>query len=230
MSRLFLVCSLGLGLLVSTLAETQLAAVQFAFVIMLPSVLLSGLHVSSRRNAGADLRDHVRIPVTYFIEILRGIVLRCNTPRSRALAHRPGALYRHGAGCERDPVPQTHRLRGAASPDRVDDRDGEHGCAHGEFADGTPNATEKGGTPDFHALAQLFALPVFADECTDEGAHPAPNDGCDDRADDRKGKADDRSEQASGHGAEYRQDHPASRAAQLWLLRPLPRKTRSVPR
>ncbi len=42
LSTLFIVCSLGLGLLVSTLAQTQVEAMQFAFIIMLPSVLLSG--------------------------------------------------------------------------------------------------------------------------------------------------------------------------------------------
>ena len=42
LAMLFMVCSLSLGLLVSTLAHTQLEAMQFAFVIMLPSVLLSG--------------------------------------------------------------------------------------------------------------------------------------------------------------------------------------------
>ncbi len=42
LSMLFIVCSLGLGLLVSTIAKTQVEALQFAFIIMLPSVLLSG--------------------------------------------------------------------------------------------------------------------------------------------------------------------------------------------
>src|SRR5690606_34703651 len=42
LSMLFLICALGLGLLVSTIAKTQLEAIQIAFVIMLPSVLLSG--------------------------------------------------------------------------------------------------------------------------------------------------------------------------------------------
>ncbi|MDA1049569.1 MAG: ATP-binding cassette domain-containing protein [Planctomycetota bacterium] len=42
LSTLFLVTALGLGLLVSTLAKTQVEAMQFAFMIMLPSVLLSG--------------------------------------------------------------------------------------------------------------------------------------------------------------------------------------------
>jgi ribosome-dependent ATPase len=39
LAMLFMVCSLGLGLLVSTIAKSQVEAVQFAFVIMLPSVL-----------------------------------------------------------------------------------------------------------------------------------------------------------------------------------------------
>ena len=73
---LFLVCSLGLGLLVSTVAETQLAAVQFAFVIMLPSVLLSGFMFPREEMPWLIRMLTYAIPVTYFIEILRGIVLR----------------------------------------------------------------------------------------------------------------------------------------------------------
>jgi ABC transporter DrrB family efflux protein len=73
---LFLICSLGLGLLVSTIAETQLAAVQFAFVIMLPSVLLSGFMFPREEMPWIIRMVTYAIPVTYFIEILRGIVLR----------------------------------------------------------------------------------------------------------------------------------------------------------
>ncbi len=73
---LFLVCSLGLGLLVSTVAETQLAAVQFAFVIMLPSVLLSGFMFPREEMPWLIQTVTYAIPVTYFIQILRGIVLR----------------------------------------------------------------------------------------------------------------------------------------------------------
>jgi hypothetical protein len=50
LSMLLTVCSLGLGLLVSTLAKTQPEAFQFAFVIMLPSVLLSGFGQLSDHN------------------------------------------------------------------------------------------------------------------------------------------------------------------------------------
>jgi ABC transporter DrrB family efflux protein len=73
---LFMVCSLGLGLLVSTLAKTQIEAMQFAFMIMLPSVLLSGFVFPRSEMPLAIYVLTFAIPVTYFIEILRGVVLR----------------------------------------------------------------------------------------------------------------------------------------------------------
>jgi ABC transporter DrrB family efflux protein len=76
LSTLFLVCSLGLGLLVSTLARTQVAALMFAFMIMLPSVLLSGFMFPRSEMPAVIYPVTLAIPVTYFIEILRGIVLR----------------------------------------------------------------------------------------------------------------------------------------------------------
>ncbi|WP_182866080.1 ABC transporter permease [Rhodopirellula sp. JC639] len=76
LSMLFMVCSLGLGLLVSTLAKTQLEAVQFAFVIMLPSVLLSGFVFPRSEMPLPIYLVTFAIPATYYIEILRGVVLR----------------------------------------------------------------------------------------------------------------------------------------------------------
>jgi ABC transporter DrrB family efflux protein len=76
LSMLFLVCGLGLGLLVSTLAKTQVEAMQFAFIIMLPSVLLSGFVFPRAQMPLPIYAITFFIPVTYFIEILRGIVLR----------------------------------------------------------------------------------------------------------------------------------------------------------
>ena len=76
LSLLFLTCGLGLGLLVSTIARTQVSAIQFAFLIMLPSVLLSGfMFPRSQMPLPIYLITFV-IPVTYYLEILRGIVLR----------------------------------------------------------------------------------------------------------------------------------------------------------
>lgn len=76
LSMLFMICSLGLGLFVSTVAKTQLEAIQFAFVIMLPSVLLSGFMFPRSEMPLPVYFATFAIPVTYFIEILRGIVLR----------------------------------------------------------------------------------------------------------------------------------------------------------
>jgi ABC transporter DrrB family efflux protein len=76
LATLFLICSLGLGLLVSTLTTTQLQAIQFAFIIMLPSVLLSGFVFPRSQMPAPIYLLTFLIPVTYFLEILRGIVLR----------------------------------------------------------------------------------------------------------------------------------------------------------
>ncbi|MCB0330442.1 MAG: ABC transporter ATP-binding protein/permease [Bdellovibrionales bacterium] len=76
LSLLFILCSLGLGILVSTLARTQLEAMQFAFIIMLPSVLLSGFIFPRSQMPLPIYGLTFAIPATYFLEIIRGIVLR----------------------------------------------------------------------------------------------------------------------------------------------------------
>lgn len=75
-STLFIVTALGLGLLVSTIARTQLEALQFAFLVMLPSVLLSGFIFPRAEMPLPIYLISFAIPVTYFIEILRGVILR----------------------------------------------------------------------------------------------------------------------------------------------------------
>jgi len=76
LSLFFLLCALGLGLLVSTLAKTQFQAIQFAFLIILPSVLLSGFMFPRAEMPTPIYLLTFAIPVTYFLEMLRGIVLR----------------------------------------------------------------------------------------------------------------------------------------------------------
>jgi ribosome-dependent ATPase len=76
LSFLFLLCALGLGLFVSTISKTQLQAFQFAFIIMLPSVLLSGFMFPRSQMPGPIYLATFAIPVTYYLEILRAIVLR----------------------------------------------------------------------------------------------------------------------------------------------------------
>lgn len=76
LAMIFLVCSLGLGLLISTLARNQIQAMQMSFLVMLPSILLSGF-VFPRDNMPLLIQGiSYLFPVTYFIEILRGIILR----------------------------------------------------------------------------------------------------------------------------------------------------------
>lgn len=76
LSSLFIVCALALGLLVSTLAKTQLQAMQFAFLMMLPTVLLSGFMFPRSEMPFLIYVASFAIPATYFLEILRGIILR----------------------------------------------------------------------------------------------------------------------------------------------------------
>lgn len=73
---LFIVTALGLGLLISTVAKSQLQAIQTAFMVMLPSVLLSGFMFPRAEMPTPIYLIGWFIPVTYFIEILRGVILR----------------------------------------------------------------------------------------------------------------------------------------------------------
>ena len=75
-SALFLLVTLGMGILVSTLSQNQGQAIQLAFMIVLPQVLLSGL-IFPVASMGAGVRwlSYV-FPLTYFIEISRGVMLK----------------------------------------------------------------------------------------------------------------------------------------------------------
>jgi ABC-2 type transport system permease protein len=75
-SLIFLFTALGLSLLVSTFAENQVQAMQVAFVIILPSVLLSGFMFPQENMPRIIYWASQLIPLTYFIRILRGIIIR----------------------------------------------------------------------------------------------------------------------------------------------------------
>ena len=76
LSALFIVCTLALGLFISTVAKTQVSAVLFSFMTMLPAVLLSGFMFPRSEMPREIYYLTFAIPATYFIEIMRGIVLR----------------------------------------------------------------------------------------------------------------------------------------------------------
>lgn len=75
-SVVFLFCALGLGLLISTFAENQIQALQYSIFIIMPSILLSGFVFPVENMPYAIYLIGRLVPVTYFIEILRGIILR----------------------------------------------------------------------------------------------------------------------------------------------------------
>ena len=76
LSLLFMIAALGIGLLISTIARTQAQAMQMAFLVMLPSVLLSGFMFPRESMPTAIWALTHLIPLTFFIEILRGIIVR----------------------------------------------------------------------------------------------------------------------------------------------------------
>jgi ABC-type multidrug transport system permease subunit len=76
LSGLFIVTVLALGLLISTVARSQLQALQLSFLVMLPSVLLSGFMFPRSEMPLIIYLVSGAFPVTYYLEILRGVILR----------------------------------------------------------------------------------------------------------------------------------------------------------
>lgn len=73
---LFIVGSLALGFLISTVARTQLQAMQMSFFYILPSILLSGFMFPFRgMPVWAQWLGEV-IPVTHFLRVVRGSLLK----------------------------------------------------------------------------------------------------------------------------------------------------------
>ncbi|MBM2809635.1 MAG: Transport permease protein [Chloroflexi bacterium] len=76
LSSLFLLSSLGIGLFISTISQTQTQAMQLAVFVMLPSVLLSGFMFPRESMPWIIQQLGLLIPLTYFLQILRGIMLK----------------------------------------------------------------------------------------------------------------------------------------------------------
>lgn len=73
---IFIVCALSLGLLISTVARTQGEALQLTMLTVLPSILLSG-YISPLETLPGPLTILSNIfPVTHFMKITRGIMVR----------------------------------------------------------------------------------------------------------------------------------------------------------
>jgi len=76
LAALFLVTTLGLGLLISTLANTQQEAILTSFFFMLPSIFLSGFFFPLAAMPQLLQWASYAIPLRYFLIIVRAIVLK----------------------------------------------------------------------------------------------------------------------------------------------------------
>jgi ABC-2 type transport system permease protein len=78
LSLVFLASALGIGLLISTVSTTQAQAMQASLFVMLPSILLSGF-MFPRESMPTVLQWVTNlVPLTYFLQVLRGIILKGN--------------------------------------------------------------------------------------------------------------------------------------------------------
>ncbi len=76
LSALFLLPALALGILISTVATNQGQAMQLGFLIILPSVLLSGFAFPRETMPFPIYLISCIVPATYYVQIVRGIILR----------------------------------------------------------------------------------------------------------------------------------------------------------
>lgn len=77
-SLVFIAANLAMGITFSTLAKNQLQAVQMTFFFFLPSLLLSGFMFPFRGMPGWAQAIGEVLPLTHFLRIIRGILLKGN--------------------------------------------------------------------------------------------------------------------------------------------------------
>jgi ABC-2 type transport system permease protein len=72
----FLFVTVGIGVLISTVSETQGQAIQLAILTMLPQILLSGLIFPLQAMAPGVRWIGYLLPLTYFVQVARGVMVR----------------------------------------------------------------------------------------------------------------------------------------------------------
>ncbi|MEM0951056.1 MAG: ABC transporter permease [Cyanobacteria bacterium P01_H01_bin.74] len=75
-SMLFILCSLGIGLLISILCKTQVQAIQLTVAIFLPSLLLTGFVFPLEPMPWFIKAISYCLPLTYYLDIIRGVVIK----------------------------------------------------------------------------------------------------------------------------------------------------------
>jgi ABC-2 type transport system permease protein len=75
-SGVYIAATLGIGLLISTVAKIQFQAFQLTFFVMIPSILLSGFMFPFDGMPKAAQILAQALPLTHFVVLVRGIVLK----------------------------------------------------------------------------------------------------------------------------------------------------------
>jgi len=76
LTSLFLMFSLGIGLLISTISRTQFQAMQASIMILLPSIILSGFVFPVESMPKLAQWVSAILPLTYYLRIVRGIIVK----------------------------------------------------------------------------------------------------------------------------------------------------------
>jgi ABC-2 type transport system permease protein len=137
-SALFLFVTLGLGVLISTVSQTQGQAIQLAIMTMVPQFLLSGLFFPLYAMPWGVRWIGYLLPLTWFVKIARGVMVR-GTPIDAlwvpflVLALMAAVVFTLSTlRFRRDLAPATPR--------------GRAGLGDGEFEPGQPGAGSEGRT------------------------------------------------------------------------------------
>ncbi len=75
-SMIFILTSLGIGLIISILCQTQVQAIQLTVAIFLPSLLLTGFVFPLEPMPWFIKIISYSLPLTYYLEIIRGVVIK----------------------------------------------------------------------------------------------------------------------------------------------------------
>jgi len=77
LSVIFILGSLGMGVLISTISQSQMQAMYILlFVVLMPAIILSGLMFSRENMPAFTYWFSELLPVTQYLEIIRGIMVR----------------------------------------------------------------------------------------------------------------------------------------------------------
>ena len=109
----FIAATLAVGITISTLARNQLQAMQMSFFFFLPSLLLSGFMFPFRGMPEWAQVIGQALPLTHFLRVLRGILLKGNGFAGCLAGHLADSCLRpSGDGLRRPALPTNIGLAG----------------------------------------------------------------------------------------------------------------------